>query len=426
MADGTITAQRRLLVSNSSDAAGRALADFVLDVILVSILGATAMQMGLLNALGSVAFMVAAVPVGYLVDRYTALRILRLGLTGKLLVLLFLTVLVTAGWLTIPLAMVLVTILGLFNLMGETSQVSAVPDLTDPEHRSAGITRLIARLTAADQALGIIVPAVAGLLFALLGAPMLMSACAALAALALVLACRIRPVAVPGPASAALSGSAQKTGDVFSGFRLLIRDRRLLALTLQSSLCNAGLAMGAAVEGILILRHLDLGQGWFGIISAVGAAGGLVGAMLGPKVAEVLPLPRITTITGLSQVILAAMVLAAYFCDTLPALVLLLSQALFWGIVVVIFNIANMSWVTNLVQPEYLGRLTSVRRMFTFGAVPAGSLTGGLLGSAFGLWAALLAWCLMSLLGTVGYLMVMPNQALKRRHLSPDPGEERV
>ena len=417
MGDTPLQAQRRLLMSNSSDAAGRALADFVLDVVLVVVLGASAAQMGLLNALGSAAFMIAAIPVGYLVDRHGSLRLLGVGLAGKLLCLITLLALVTEDSLTIPLALVLVTALGMFNLIGETSQVSAVPALSDRDDQASNATRLIARLTAADQALGIVIPAAAGLVFALAGAPVLLSVAAALAACALVMAQRIGHRSARKPVPATKKSPAQGTsGNLLSGFSMLFSDRRLVALTWFSSMCNTGLAIGAAVEGILILRHLDLGSGWFGIISAAGAAGGLLGAALGPRIAERVPLSRITLLTGSLQILLAAMVLAAYFSDTMLALVLLLTQAVAWGVVLVLFNIANMSWVTSLVPAQYLGRVTSVRRMLTFGVVPLGSLCGGFLGSGVGLWAALLAWCLLCLLGTTGFLFF-----LARAHTQPLP-----
>lgn len=411
MASTSSRTQHRFLASNSSDAAGRALADFVLDVVLVSVLGASAAEMGLLNALGSAAFMLAAVPVGYLVDRHGPLRLLGIGLAGKLLLLITLLILVTTDVLTVALAMLLVTILGISNLISETSQVSAVPTLLDGENQDNGITRLIARLTAADQALGIIIPAAAGILFTLAGAPLLLSVAVTLATWALVLALGLHRRSTRQTQTPSTTPTEHvATGNLLSGFSLLLADRKLVALTIFTSFCNAGLAMGAAVEGILILRHLDLGSGWFGLISAAGAAGGLLGATFGPRISQRMALPKVTLLTGSLQILLAAMVLAAYFSHSTLAVVLLLAQAVLWGVVLVVFNIASMSWVALLVPARYLGRVTSVRRMLTFGVVPLGSLFGGYLGSAFGLWAALLAWCLLCLFGTVGYLITMPQR----------------
>ncbi|MGR6901412.1 hypothetical protein [Glutamicibacter sp. BSL13] len=113
MTDQLARSQRFLLSSNSTDAAGRAAADFIIDLVLVTTLGASAFQIGVLNALGSVAFVVAAIPVGHLVDRHGALRWLRVGLAGKLALLLVLTLLLATNQLTVPAVLLLVTVLGL-------------------------------------------------------------------------------------------------------------------------------------------------------------------------------------------------------------------------------------------------------------------------------------------------------------------------
>lgn len=420
MTQSTAHSQRRLLASNSLDAAGRTLADLILDLVLVLVLGASAFELGLLNALGSVAFAVAAVPIGYLVDRFGALRLMRVGLGGKLVLLVVLAVLLATGQLTVPTALVLVTLLGLGHLIVETSQISAVPGLNDEPDNGRGIAKLVSRLTAADQALNIVIPAIGGVAFRLAGASILMSLAAALALVALASAVRIKPMQTPPVQASATAEADDATrghvsadntpaGTWLSGFAVLFNDRRLLAVTVLVSLCNAGLAVGAAVEGILILRHLELGAVWFGAITAVGALGGILGASFGPGVSARFALSRLTAATGVAQVGLSALVLLAYFAPPGLTLVLLLVQAFFWGLVLVIFNIANMSWVTTLVHPALLGRLTSVRRLFTFGSVPLGSLVGGLLGSSAGIWATLLLWCVLCVLANVCYFLLKPR-----------------
>ncbi|WP_425551746.1 hypothetical protein, partial [Glutamicibacter uratoxydans] len=166
------------MASNAADAAGRGLSDFTLEMLFVVTLSASAFQMGLLNALGSVAFVVATIPAGYLVDKISALRILRLGLGAKVVLLACLLMLTVTQTLNIAVGLVLATLLGFCNVFSETSQVAAVPEV-DRGRKSLGA--LIARLAAADQAIGIIIPAVAGTLFALLGAAPLLAASLTLA-----------------------------------------------------------------------------------------------------------------------------------------------------------------------------------------------------------------------------------------------------
>lgn len=57
--------QRMLLRSNAADAAGRNLGDFTVELLFISTLAADAFDMGLLNALGTLAFVAATLPAGY-------------------------------------------------------------------------------------------------------------------------------------------------------------------------------------------------------------------------------------------------------------------------------------------------------------------------------------------------------------------------
>ncbi len=416
MTDQLARSQRFLLSSNSADAAGRAAADFIIDLVLVTTLGASAFQIGVLNALGSVAFVVAAIPVGHLVDRHGALRWLRVGLAGKLALLLVLTLLLATNQLTVPAVLLLVTVMGLGTLVVETAQISAVPGLNDPTKSTSGITRLVARLTAADQALSIIIPAFFGLLISQLGASTLMALAAGLGSAALLLAQPIRNHSSASGASIK-SPRPQPQGNWRSGLTLLFADRRLLAVTALVTLCNAGLAVGAAVESILILRHLRLGPQWFGVITAFGAVGGLLGAAFSERIVQRVALPRLTVLTGFFQLLLAGLVFTSYFTVPYVSLALLLTQSLLWGVVLVIFNIASMSWVTTIVDPAFVGRVSSARRLFTFGAVPVGSLAGGAIGSTVGIWASLLSWCLLCAVGTLSFLL------LRRGSLRTPPAE---
>lgn len=398
-------AQRYLLGSNAADAAGRSLSDITIDLLFVGALGATAMQMGLLNALGSLAFIAASIPAGHLVDRYSALRVLRIGLSAKLVLLACLTVLTFVDALTIPVGMLLCALLGVCNVFSETSQTTAVPQLIgeDPETRTSSISKLIARLSAADQSMTVIIPALAGTGFAWWGAPEMLSIAVALGLFGLLLALRVRSYKQIHEAEDSSNEPAEK-GAFFAGVRYLLRHRLLLAITVSVALSNLGLAIGSAVEAIFIIRELGFGEFGYGIFVAAGGVGGLIGAAIAGVVAGKYEPAKLLLITGTTQALLAGCVLLAAFTDKFWAMVLLGVFSLGWGIVVLIFNIAASSWVVQIVPENLLGRVLSARRLFTFGAVPVGGLLGGALGSAFGVTAGLFAWVLAASLAMICYL----------------------
>ena len=400
-------AQRLLLGSNATDAAGRSLVDITIDLVFVGTLGATAMHMGLLNMLSSLAFVIASLPAGHLVDKYSALRVLRIGLGTKFALLICLALLAFTGTLSIPLGMLLCTLLGICNVFSETSQTTAVPQLIeeDPAHRASSISKLIARLSAADQTMTVVIPAVAGTGFTLLGAPAMLGLATGLALLGLLLALRVRSYRQQlgaGPGDAAPKQKAK----VLSGLQYLAKHRTLMAITLAVALANLGLAIGSAVEAIFIIKDLGFGELGYGLLASVGGAGGLVGAALAGRISGAYSPAKLLVFTGSAQALLAGCVLLAAFTTEAISLILLIVQALGWGVAALMFNIASSSWVVEIVPEELLGRVLSARRLFTFGAVPLGGLLGGWLGSSFGTTAGLIGWVCATSLAVLCFLLM--------------------
>ncbi|MGP9650143.1 MFS transporter [Glutamicibacter sp. AOP38-B1-38] len=412
----TLRGERRFLLSNTSDAAGRSLADFTVDLIFVTTLGASAWQMGLLNTLGSVAFLVATIPIGYLVDRYRPLRLLRIGLAAKLALAGCLLLLTFTGTLSIGYGFLLVTLLGVCNVVAETAQVSAVPQLhtNTGARRATSMSRLIAKLTAADQSLAIIIPVAAGTGFVIFGASTLLAVAVVLAMLALGLAYLVRLPRKPDSHGSQGPGGKEAKHDThwLSGLKYLRTNRTLIAVTIAVMCSNFGLALGSAVEALFIVNYLGFGAQGFGIFAGLGGAGGLLGAALATRIAVRFSTARLTTATLLSQFFLATMVFIAAFTAPVVSMILLGVQAVAWGIVVIVFNIAVSAWVADITPEQLLGRVSSARRLFTFGAIPLGSLAGGAIGSAFGIPAALGLWSLAVAAGLIGYLVVRPRKAL--------------
>lgn len=400
-------AQRQLLGSNATDAAGRSLADITIDLVFVGALGATAMHMGLLNMLGSLAFVIASLPAGHLVDRYSALRVLRIGLGAKFALLACLALLAFTGTLSIPLGMLLSTLLGICNVFSETSQTTAVPQLIDedPAKRTSGISKLIARLSAADQTMTVVIPAVAGTGFTFLGAPAMLSLAAGLGLLGLLLAWQVRSYRQQQVAGAgeAVQGDKPK---VLSGLKYLVKHRLLMAITLAVALANLGLAIGSAVEAIFIIKDLGFGEVGYGLFASIGGVGGLIGAALAGRISFAYPPEKLLLFSGSAQALLAGCVLLAAFTSDAISLILLTVQALGWGVVALVFNIASSAWVVGIVPEALLGRVLSARRLFTFGAVPLGGLLGGWLGTSFGTTAGLIGWVLATSLAVLCYLLM--------------------
>ncbi|WP_313811526.1 MFS transporter [Glutamicibacter sp.] len=405
-------AQKSLVASNAADAAGRGLYEFTLEMLFVVTLSASAFQMGMLNALGSVAFVAATIPAGYLVDRAGAVKILRLGLGAKVALLASLLVLDATGTLNIPVALTLATLMGACNVFGETSQVSAVPEV-DREGHSIG--RLIARLAATDQALAIVIPAIAGTLFTLFGSVPMLGASLTIALSALGLAftlsrARTSTEYAEKPAPVRPRGNTT----VFGGMSYLFGHRSLLALTFATMFCNLGLAIGSSVEALFVINELELGAQGYGLYAAVGGVGGLIGAAISTQLAQRYTPSQLALPSMLGQIVFSSCVLLANYTSREWAIALLTLHAFGWGIVLLIFNIAISTWVVEITPEDLLGRVLSARRLFTFGVVPLGGVVGGFIGTQFGIQAALAAWVGATCLGLLCFVVLRPRLTILR------------
>lgn len=410
MTSALIRGRTKLLFSNSSDAASRSISDFVIDIIFVSTLGASAFDMGILNALGSVAFIFASIPAGQLVDRYFPTTVLRVGLSAKLVLLVLVMSLVFTNLLTIPLGFFLSALLGICNVFTETSQIAAVPQLSNKEieNREGSITSLIAKLTAADQTLAIVIPAIMGVALDITGAPTLLALSSALLLSSILFANSIKKFGSPSNNLGKINPPDEsKKNGALEGLRFIRTNRTILALTALVSFSNAGLAVGSAVEALFIIKYLNLGTQWYGLLTAIGGVGGVVGASIASRITSRYTSRSITVATAFLQILGSLLMLIAAFTPNFTSIILIIAHNLLWGIVVISFNISTMSWVTSVTPEALLGRVTSGRRMFTFGAVPLGSLLGGALGSLWGIPAALVTWSALITVGLLAYYVLI-------------------
>ncbi|GAA1134692.1 MFS transporter [Ornithinicoccus hortensis] len=387
------------MLSNTLDAGSRQAADLGTDIIAVTVLGASATQMGLLNALGTVAFLVLGIPVGVLVDRSPTVRtLLAAGLTRAGL----LSTVVLAWWvggLTLLHLYAVALLAGVCSVVTETTQTALAPRLVGPER----VGPLVARMQSAETVVGLVAPAAAGALAAAAGAgPLLGVAVAVTVCSVVVLGMSRRPRpggADTGDDGATPAGALRRLfSEAGEGWRALVRDAVLLRLTLAAMLVNLGLAIWSAVEVLVVLRTLGLGAEVLGLIVSAGALGGLLGSLVAVPLGARLgagPLMRcsLALLAPTAALVLVALAAPGH------ATPLLLTHAFLWGVLMVTYNVHLAGLVAAQTPASLLGRVSATRRTLTMGIVPAGGLLGGVLADAAGDQATVLAWCLLNAAG---------------------------
>lgn len=410
---------RRALFSNASDAAGYQLYSTALSIIVVTVLGFSATQVGLLNALGTLSFLFLVVPIGALVDRIGAPRILVLSLALKTTLALATLLLVVFGLLNTATAMAVVTVMGVAVVASENAQVAVIPMLVGAKDR---IADLVARMTAADRVAGVVAPAAAGALLALGSAAVPLALALALFVLALLPAASLLGLRT-GSSTAEGAGSdtepeasstqdarraappAVRGGSLGHGFVVLFQDRTLLATTLLVMAGNIGLAIGDSVESILVLRFLDLGVLFYGLLGTIAALSGLAAAAVAPRIVRALPVRTIFGVGAVVQSAVAALPLLALLVPSTGYVVMGAFSAL-WSITLTITNIAGGAYAAAAVDPASLGRTAAARRMLTMGAVPIAALGGGVLADLAGMIAPLIVWPAVTIAAALLFLLL--------------------
>lgn len=395
----------RLLLSNTLDATGSKLFDAIISLTVVLHLGFSATELGLLNFLGALSFLLLSVPIGHLVDRLGAGFTLFLSLLGKVVFVAAVALLFATGLLNTATTLLLVTVLGMLALLTETAQTSLAPLLVKGD---AAISAAVARLAAADQVVSVVAPVGAGLLFAFSGGLNALLVSLVFAVISLIAALRLRRRVVAGEITAEDDGDDTPSASLGTGFKIIFSNRLLLATILLVAAANIGLAFGDTLLDILLLRHMGVHPVWFGALESLGAVAGIGGALIAPAVLARFKTKRIFSYGALAQSVIAVLPLLAYLIPVLsyPAMILLHAS---WAFVITITNIAGIAYAAQAIPKRALGRSFGARRMITMGCVPFAALAAGALADLTAMWVPLLVWPILTFLAVLAFSLLAGN-----------------
>lgn len=410
---------RSLQVSNASDAVGREFIDSSIAIIAISLLGFSTTQIGILDFLESGAALFLALPIGLLVDHYRPQTILTISLALKVLLGTLLCLGLTFELTSPVFFMPLVFFLGLSVIASENAQTSLVPFVAGS---SGQIETAISRMAMADSIAGVIAPAAAGFTLAFLGPTPATGAAALFFVLALVFAWRTMQrltqmnstthhASAPHVADDR-SDESQLENDtrtlsqkLTDGFRILGRNRFLFGAVCLISAGNIGLALGDSMVNVVILRVLDLGMPFFGILGTVSAIAGILAASLAPAIVRSLPVRTLYISSSIIQALVACLPLLALMTPNW-AHVLFLIQSACWAFTLTVANIAGFSYIAKVVDKKFLGRASAAMRMLTMGTVPFAALLGGVLADIGAITVPLIVWPLLTATAVTVYIFL--------------------
>jgi MFS family permease len=378
-------------------------------LIAVRLLGASTFQVSTLQVANNLAFLLAALPVSTLIDRHRR-RALMIGAdTARALLLCLAAGVALAGHMDVVGLFVIIVLVGVGTVVYEGASQALIPRIVPPDQ----LVQANGRLSATWSAALVTGPAVGGLLFATLGVTkaLLFDVATYVVSIGCMLCVRVdvQPTASSAPQSV---GSGPGTG-LFAGIRYIWRDRPLATLIGAGTSLNFFVQFVFAVEVVFLVRYLRIPIGLVAIPFSIAALGGIAGGMKAGWLAEKLGSARVLYLVPVGTVWMLLLVPVAR-----PG----------WGVALYVLGVTGFftgaavlgsgsdAYIQATCPEGIVGRIASSSRWATWGIMPVGALTGGLLAAALGVRTVLL-------IGAIGawasVLAVIASPLRKTRDYGP-------
>lgn len=388
---------RRLFAAMAVSFTGDAVTLVALPLTAVLVLDATPGELALVGAAQAVPIFAFSLPLGAWVDRgrrrwplLVAADLVR----AALLVCVPLAAL--AGVLSLPMLAAIAFLVSTASTLFDLSFAGWLPRLLggDDLHRAN------ARVELARSAAQVAGPATGGALVSVLTAPMALLADAAsfVASAALIGSIRrAEPVFAPAVARRSLGA------ELVAGAAFLARQRFVAAIvaTVTTNNFSRSVAMGVAI--FYLVESAGMGPAAIGLAFAVGNTGFLVGALVARPLTARLGMGRTmqlgVSLFGPSMLVFALVPLSL-------AGVAFSGMLFAHGFGIAIHNV-NQVTVRQLLTPDWLrARVVAVTRLAGGGAIPLGTVLGGVIAEVVGVRWALVAGGVGLAAGSVPYLVV--------------------
>ncbi len=410
---------RQLWIGDALGQFGAQLALLALPIFAVAHLDASEAQMGYLTASETAAFFVIGLPAGAWVDRMRKRRTLVVADLVRAAVLAVVVVAGVTGHGSMALLYAAGAVMSCATVFFDVAHQSYVPGLVGLEHIVEGNSKLQATQSVAAVA----APAVGGALLRVISAPALIGATVATYLGSAFFVGRIRHVEeLP-----AREGRRPLRAEIAEGLAFVVRQPLLRRIVACTAIGNFAGGVTGALMVIYALRTLGLDTATLGVVYSVSSVGGVLGAILADRVARWVGEGRAVALSAVAWVPAMALTpLAEPLAHAgVPAAATLIAGGGVATFLVVVYNVAQVSFRQRLCPPVLLGRMNASVRFIVWGIMPFGGLLGGFLGTHLGvtptLWVAVAVSALSALPVVLSPLVRMRD--LPGPHTAPEaPG----
>ncbi|WP_341995782.1 MFS transporter [Microbacterium sp. LWH7-1.2] len=386
---------------------GAQITELAIPVLAVLMLDATEWEVGLLNAAQVAAFLVVGLPAGAWIDRMRKRRVMIWADAVRAVALATLPVLALLGVLEIWHMIVVALIMGVATVFFDVSYQSIIPSLV----RTDQIGEANGKLQSTYELANIAGPGVGGWLIGVLTAPFAIFATVGTYVASFIALLFTRDHEKPRPAE----DRKPLVHEIGEGLRWVFGNPLLRRIVGTTGTANFFGTIAQTLVPIFVLRELGLSPQMFGIVFSLSAVGGLVGAMVTPRIIALVGEARAIPISAI------AFSVAPFFLPAIslvPALAfpLLVIQGFIMSFTILLYNITQVTFRQRITPPRLLGRMNASIRFVVWGVMPIGALLAGALGTWIGtvptLWIAatgeLLA-CLFVVIGPFWRMRELPD-----------------
>jgi len=360
---------------------GTQITEFTLPLVALLTLGATAFEVGLLNAARYAPVVIVSLFVGVWLDRVRRRPVLINSNITRAILIGLVPLAAVAGLLSMELLYIVAITAGALTVVFDVGILSYLPGLVDRRHLVDANSKLQTSFALA----GIVGPGLAGLLIGIMDPPMVLAIQTGTLMFAALLVMMIRKPEVPPevPANRPSVGNS-----IAEGLRTVFGDSMLRALLTQSATFNLFQNAVLTVFVVYAVRELGLSSQQLGIVIGAFSIGALLGALISNRLRLALGFGRtlvvVTVMACLSQLLL----LTATGKD-LISISLLVTALLIFGVNLAVYNVNTLTLRQAVTPNRLLARMNASYRLILFGAAPIGAVFGGTMADLMGLRTAL-------------------------------------
>ncbi|MGH2750338.1 MAG: MFS transporter [Actinomycetota bacterium] len=320
-----------------------------------------------------------ALTAGALVDRFDRRRTMWIMQVWRMVLMVALSLAIVAGLGTVPLLATLYLasfLLGVGEVMFDNAAQAIMPGVVRKDQLQVANGRLYAVEEVTNRFAG---PPFGSFLFVASAALPFIFDAVSFGIGALLIFAMAGSYAPPRGVSAS---PTKIRHEIAEGIRWLWGHRVLRTLAMMTGVSNLVSNATHSIFVLFALELLGLSEWGYGVLIAVSSVGGLIGSLLGARLARLFGDGRSLYVIVL---VMAAGDLAIGV--TSSALVVAVAMSTF-GLGAMWWNVIAVALRQSVVPDRLLGRVNSVYRLLAWGTIPLGAAVGGLLGELFGLRAA--------------------------------------